>query len=342
VRTFDDPYLAYRIRAHTWSYTVGVSPAIGRNTALTFQIERAETSNATARYVKQLYQCRAGPSVLNFMKRFDLSPALLLLGARVAVASGTVAGRLRRRKTSAGRGRGGVALPSRRTAGEGEPPAEPVTIEQRGQEFAPYVTPILLGTTIAFPNRDSVQHQVYSLSKPKRFELPLYSGNARETVTFDQPGVVTLGCNIHDWMVAYIVVLATPHFAASARRHRQHRRSGRRPLPARSLASAARRQVQREIVIASGDPAPQIILLTLKPDRRIRRAPDASGGGTANGDDAVRTSLCSHGKGAGRWSALSPTRFRVFVRQRRGAARLRPLVVPGAAGAHQVRPYAIR
>ena len=55
VRTFDDPYLAYRTRAHTWSYTAGVSPAIGRNTALTFQIERAETSNATARYVNNLY-----------------------------------------------------------------------------------------------------------------------------------------------------------------------------------------------------------------------------------------------------------------------------------------------
>jgi hypothetical protein len=55
VHTFDDPYLAYRVRAHTWSYRVGVSPAIGRNTALTFQIERAETSNATARYVNDLY-----------------------------------------------------------------------------------------------------------------------------------------------------------------------------------------------------------------------------------------------------------------------------------------------
>ncbi len=55
VHTFGDPYLAYRIRAHTWSYSVGVSPAIGRNTALTFQIERAETSNATVRYVNDLF-----------------------------------------------------------------------------------------------------------------------------------------------------------------------------------------------------------------------------------------------------------------------------------------------
>ena len=55
VHTFDDPYLAYRIRAHTWSYSVGVSPAIGRNTALTFQVERAETSNAAVRYINNLF-----------------------------------------------------------------------------------------------------------------------------------------------------------------------------------------------------------------------------------------------------------------------------------------------
>jgi hypothetical protein len=154
-----------------------------------------------------------------------------------------------------------------------------VTIEQRGQEFVPYVTPILVGTKIAFPNRDSVQHQVYSLSKPKRFELPLYAGNARETVTFDQPGVVTLGCNIHDWMVAYIVVLATPHFAASGTDGTASigaLPAGRYQLEVWHPRLAG--QVQREIVIAGGDPAPQIILLTLKPDRRIRRAPDASGG----------------------------------------------------------------
>ena len=214
------------------------------------------------------------------MKRSIFPLTLLLLGARLAVANGTVQvvceDEKHQRVADAVAWLTRVDVPPTPAT----PPAEPVTIEQRDEEFAPYVTPILVGTKIAFSNRDSVQHQVYSLSKPKRFELPLYSGNARETVTFDQPGVVTLGCNIHDWMVAYIVVLATPHFAASGTDGTASigaLPAGRYQLEVWHPRLAG--QVQREIVIASGDPAPQIILLTLKPDRRIRRAPDASGGG---------------------------------------------------------------
>ena len=213
------------------------------------------------------------------MKRSIFPLTLLLLGARLAVANGTVQVVCEDEKHQ--RVADAVAWLTRIDAppATATPPAEPVTIEQRGQEFTPYVTPILVGTRIAFPNRDSVQHQVYSLSNPKRFELPLYAGNAKETVTFDQPGVVTLGCNIHDWMVAYVVVLATPHFAASGADGTASiggLPAGRYQLEVWHPRLAG--QVQREIVIASGDPAPQIILLTLKPDRRIRRAPDASGG----------------------------------------------------------------
>jgi plastocyanin len=96
------------------------------------------------------------------------------------------------------------------------PPAEPLIIEQQDQEFRPYVTPVVVGTRISFPNRDTVQHRVYSVSKPKHFEIPLYRGEAREPVLFDQPGLVTIGCNIHDWMIAYVMVLATPDYAKSA------------------------------------------------------------------------------------------------------------------------------
>jgi plastocyanin len=214
------------------------------------------------------------------MKRSIFPLSLLLLGARLAVANGIVQVVCEDEKHQPVAD--AVAWLTRVDAPPtpATPPAESVTIEQRDEEFAPYVTPILVGTKIAFPNRDSVQHQVYSLSKPKRFELPLYAGNARETVTFDQPGVVTLGCNIHDWMVAYIVVLATPHFAASGADGTASiggLPAGRYQLEVWHPRLAG--QVQREIVIASGDPAPQIISLTLKPDRRIRRAPDASGGG---------------------------------------------------------------
>ena len=85
-------------------------------------------------------------------------------------------------------------------------------VEQRDKQFIPYVTAIQVGTSVIFPNRDDVRHDVYSLSPAKEFELPLYAGIPAEPVTFDKEGFVTLGCNIHDWMVAYVAVLPTPYF----------------------------------------------------------------------------------------------------------------------------------
>jgi plastocyanin len=90
-------------------------------------------------------------------------------------------------------------------------------IEQRDKQFVPYVTAIQVGTSVTFPNKDSVRHDVYSLSPAKEFELPLYAGIPAEPVTFDKEGFVTLGCNIHDWMVAYIAVLPTPYFQVTGK-----------------------------------------------------------------------------------------------------------------------------
>lgn len=86
-------------------------------------------------------------------------------------------------------------------------------IDQRDNQFVPRVLPVTVGTWVEFPNRDAVRHHVYSFSPAKRFELPLYSGTTASPVKFDLPGVATLGCNIHDGMIAYVVVLDTPHFA---------------------------------------------------------------------------------------------------------------------------------
>jgi len=86
-------------------------------------------------------------------------------------------------------------------------------IDQIDQEFVPHVSVVRLGTQVAFPNRDAVRHHVYSFSEPKKFELPLYKGTPAAPVTFDAPGLVVLGCNIHDWMLAYVYVLDTPWFA---------------------------------------------------------------------------------------------------------------------------------
>lgn len=90
------------------------------------------------------------------------------------------------------------------------------TIEQQDREFRPFVTIVQTGAMVDFPNRDSVKHHVYSFSKAKTFELKLYAGKPAKPQTFDQAGEVALGCNIHDWMEAYVLVVDTPYFAKTA------------------------------------------------------------------------------------------------------------------------------
>ena len=93
------------------------------------------------------------------------------------------------------------------------PGKAPVAVEQIDREFVPYVTVIQVGTTVTFPNRDPILHHVYSFSPAKQFEIKLYTGKSPTEIVFDKPGVVTLGCNIHDWMIGYIAVVPTPFFA---------------------------------------------------------------------------------------------------------------------------------
>ncbi|HKW80308.1 MAG TPA: hypothetical protein VJQ49_04805 [Casimicrobiaceae bacterium] len=102
---------------------------------------------------------------------------------------------------------GAMRLPARRDA----------VVDQVDKEFTPKVNAILVGTPVVFPNHDNVRHQVYSFSPAKRFELPLYAGVPAQPVVFDTPGVVVLGCNIHDWMVGYIYVSESPYFAKTDR-----------------------------------------------------------------------------------------------------------------------------
>jgi plastocyanin len=100
-------------------------------------------------------------------------------------------------------------------------------IDQRNKQFIPYVTALQVGTSVLFPNKDNIRHHVYSLSPTKRFELPLYAGVPAVPVVFDEEGFVTLGCNIHDWMIAYVAVVATPYFQVTGREGRTVRtRSG--------------------------------------------------------------------------------------------------------------------
>lgn len=89
---------------------------------------------------------------------------------------------------------------------------KPAVMDQLNKAFVPQVLVIAAGTSVEFPNNDSVSHQVYSFSQPKKFQLSLYKGELHSPVQFDTAGLVVLGCNIHDSMVGYIYVADTPYF----------------------------------------------------------------------------------------------------------------------------------
>jgi plastocyanin len=89
----------------------------------------------------------------------------------------------------------------------------PLVMAQQHLQFDPFVLIVPVGADVAFPNRDAVRHHVYSFSPAKTFELKLYGQDQARVVRFDKPGVVPLGCNIHDGMVAFIVVVDTPYAA---------------------------------------------------------------------------------------------------------------------------------
>lgn len=88
-------------------------------------------------------------------------------------------------------------------------------VDQVQKQFTPYVSVVQVGSKISFPNKDNIRHHVYSFSPAKPFELKLYSGTPSQPMVFDKTGTVVLGCNIHDWMLAYVLVVDTPYFAVS-------------------------------------------------------------------------------------------------------------------------------
>lgn len=90
-------------------------------------------------------------------------------------------------------------------------------MDQIDKEYVPHVKVVTVGSKLHFPNKDNIRHHVYSFSPAKVFELPLYSGTSASPVLFDKTGQVTLGCNIHDWMLGYIYVADTPFFGKSAK-----------------------------------------------------------------------------------------------------------------------------
>ena len=166
------------------------------------------------------------------------------------------------------------------TPASGAMAVEPVAIEiiQEDRQFIPGLFIIPVGSRVRFPNHDEVAHHVYSFSDAKKFDIPLYSGLVPEAVVFDRPGIVTIGCNIHDWMIAHIVVTDTPYTgktdeAGSARIQHLPEVAGKLIVWHPRIRGEA---VQHEII--AGPPMPAVTL-KLRPDFRRRLAPAA-------GDDA--------------------------------------------------------
>ncbi len=156
------------------------------------------------------------------------------------------------------------------------------TVDQVDKQFAPKVTAVAVGTSVFFPNNDNIRHQVYSFSPAKRFELPLYAGVPAQPIVFDKPGVVVLGCNIHDWMVAYVYVSESPYFGKTDA-------SGKvtlADLPPRAYVvrvwhpqAEAPEETTRKTVDASRTRVVDVEwALKLKPETRVRRAPSADRG----------------------------------------------------------------
>lgn len=83
----------------------------------------------------------------------------------------------------------------------------PDAMAQKDLQFSPYVLVAEVGSDVRFPNQDRVRHHVYSFSKGNKFELELYGKDETHSVQFDNPGVVAVGCNIHDEMIGYIRVV---------------------------------------------------------------------------------------------------------------------------------------
>ena len=93
-------------------------------------------------------------------------------------------------------------------------------MDQKNLEFMPHILPVPVGSAVHFPNNDKVDHNVFSMSRTKKFNLGSYKPGESKTVVFDKPGIVEMRCDVHAEMAAYILVLKNPHFAVTDKKGR--------------------------------------------------------------------------------------------------------------------------
>jgi len=99
--------------------------------------------------------------------------------------------------------------------GQERPIPRKVTVEQHHMMFIPRVTVIPTGSTVVFTNNDKIFHNVFSVSEPKKFNVDTVESGEPKEVTFDKNGVVTLLCNVHHEMLAYVVITDSNHSSVS-------------------------------------------------------------------------------------------------------------------------------
>jgi len=95
-------------------------------------------------------------------------------------------------------------------------------MDQHNETFVPHLLAIMTGTTVDFPNSDKFYHNVFSLSKPARFDLGRYAAGHSRSIRFDRPGIVRVFCDIHSHMNAFILVFGHPYFALTDQQGRYH------------------------------------------------------------------------------------------------------------------------
>jgi plastocyanin len=118
---------------------------------------------------------------------------------------------------------GQVTLPSGTARGavvylEGGASSSPLAhavVDQRDKMFVPHISVVTRGTTVRFPNDDTLFHNVFAYFQAKKFDLGMYPRGAMKSVTFDKTGLVVLLCNVHSDMSAYIMVVDTPYYAVA-------------------------------------------------------------------------------------------------------------------------------
>lgn len=94
-------------------------------------------------------------------------------------------------------------------------PTTRARMDQRGEQFVPHVLAITVGSSVDFPNSDTTFHSVFSLSRTRPFDLGRYKPGRTGTVAFNRPGIVSVFCDIHSHMSAYILVFNHPFFAVT-------------------------------------------------------------------------------------------------------------------------------